>query len=73
MNDHDREKLAALLKSALPPMRDRALPGDLWPKMLRRLDRRPVRFAWFDFALAGMAAAGFIAFPSMIPWILFQF
>ena len=73
MNDHDKEKLTALLKSALPPMRDRALPGDLWPKMLRRLDRRPVRFAWFDFALAGMATAGFIAFPSVIPWILFQF
>ena len=73
MNDREKEKLAALLQGALPPMGDHALPGDLWPKMLRRLDREPVRFAWFDFVLAGMAAAGFIAFPAVIPWVLFQF
>ena len=73
MNQQDKEKLTALLHSALPPMGDGALAGDLWPRMLRRFDRRPVRFAWFDLALAGVAAAGFIAFPSVIPWVLFQF
>jgi hypothetical protein len=72
MNEQEKEKLAALLRSALPPMGDRALPGDLWPRMLRRLDRQPVRIAWFDLALAGLAAAGFIAFPAVIPWVLFQ-
>ena len=72
MNDREKEKLPALLQGALPPMGGRALPGDLWPKMLRRLDREPVRFGWFDFALAGMAAAGFVAFPAVIPWVLFQ-
>ena len=68
----DREKLISLLRGAVPPMGDHALPGDLWPKMLRRLDRRPVRMGWFDLALAGLAAAGFIAFPAVIPWVLFQ-
>ena len=73
MNHQDNEKLAALLRSALPPVGATPPSGDLWPRMLRRLDRRPVQFAWFDLALAGLAAAGFIAFPAAIPWILFQF
>ena len=73
MNDREKENLTALLQSAVPPMRDRALRSDLWPRMQRRLDRRPVRAGWFDFALAGLAAAGFIAFPAVIPWVLFQF
>ena len=73
MNDREKEKLTALLQSAMPPMRDRALRSDLWPRMQRRLDHRPVQVAWFDLALAGLAAAGFIAFPAVIPWVLFQF
>ena len=72
MNQQEKEKLTALLQSALPPMGDSALRGDLWPRMLRRLDRRPVGIAWFDLALAGLAAAGFIAFLAVIPWVLFQ-
>jgi hypothetical protein len=73
MNDREKEKLTALLQSAVPPMRDRALRGDLWPRMRRHIERPPVQAAWFDFALAGLAAAGFIAFPAVIPWVLFQF
>jgi hypothetical protein len=72
MNQQEKEKLAALLRSALPPTGGCALPGDLWPRMLRRLDRRPMRISWFDLALAGVAAAGLIAFPAVIPWVLFQ-
>ena len=72
MNDQEKEKWTALLQSALPPMGDRELRGDLWPRMRRRLDRPPVRIAWFDLALAGLAAAGFVAFPAVIPWVLFQ-
>jgi hypothetical protein len=53
-------------------MGDGAWRGDLWPRMRRRLDHRPVQVAWFDLALAGLAAAGFIAFPAVIPWVLFQ-
>ena len=72
MNQQEKEKLIALLQSALPPMGDHALRDDLWPRMLRRLDRRPVRLARCDLVLAGLAAAGFIAFPAVIPWVLFQ-
>jgi hypothetical protein len=73
MNQPEKEKLTALLQSALPPMGGRALPRDLWPGMRRRIDSRPAPIAWFDLALAGLAAAGFIAFPAVIPWVLFQF
>ena len=73
MNQEEKDKLAALLQGALPPMGDRELSVDLWPRMRRRLDQRPRRIAWFDLALAVLAAAGFIAFPVVIPWVMFQF
>ena len=73
MNQEEKDKLTALLQVALPPMGDRALRDDLWPRMRRRLDQRPTRVAWFDVALAALAAAGFIAFPVVIPWVMFQF
>ncbi|MCX6629351.1 MAG: hypothetical protein NTW28_17175 [Candidatus Solibacter sp.] len=72
MNQEEKEKLTALLRSAFPPVGDHGLRGDLWPRMQGRLNHRPTRMAWFDFALAGVAAAGFIAFPAVIPWVLFQ-
>jgi hypothetical protein len=73
MNQEEKEKLTALLQGALPSMGDRALPVDLWPRMRSRLEQRPSRIAWFDLALAALAAAGFIAFPVVIPWVMFQF
>jgi hypothetical protein len=73
MNQEEKEKLTALLQDAFPRMGDRALPVDLWPRMRRRLDHQPVQVAWFDLALAALAAAGFIAFPVVIPWVMFQF
>ena len=73
MNQEEKEKLTALLQGAFPPVGDRALSVDLWPRMRRRLEQRPVRIAWFDLALAALAAAGFIAFPVVIPWVMFQF
>jgi hypothetical protein len=73
MNQDEKDKLSALLQGALPPMGDRELRVDLWPRMRRRLDQRPTQIAWFDLALAALAAAGFIAFPVVIPWVMFQF
>ena len=73
MNQQDKEKFTALLQSALPPVGGSTPPRDLWPAMRSRLHRPPARLAWFDLALAAFAAAGFIAFPAVIPWVLFQF
>jgi hypothetical protein len=40
--------------------------------MRRRSNNSPVQVAWFDLALAALAAAGFIAFPVVIPWVMFS-
>jgi hypothetical protein len=72
MNNPRDEELMAELRSVLPPMGGQALEKDLWPRMLKRMERQPVRLNWFDWVLAGAAAAGFAAFPAVIPWVLFQ-
>ena len=69
MND---EELRELLRRAMPPAGSREPERDLWPRMLRQLDRAPVRVPWWDFALAGAAAAGLMVFPEIIPWVLWQ-
>jgi hypothetical protein len=72
MNRHEHDELKARLQEALPPMRQQELERDLWPDLLRRIDRQPVRLTWFDWLLAAAALAGFTAFPSVIPWVLLQ-
>jgi anti-sigma factor RsiW len=72
MNEPEYEKLRSLLRAALPPIEERDPPDDLWPLMLRRLDHQPASAPWFDFVLAGVAAAVLIAFPQVIPWMLLQ-
>ncbi len=72
MNGPEYEKLRSLAREALPPLGEQAPRQDLWPLMLRRLDRRRVFAHWFDLALASLAAAALIAFPQVIPWMLLQ-
>jgi len=72
MNERQDEQIRSLLRSALLPMGQREPPRDLWPLMLRRLDDGRLRWAWADYALAGVVLAGFIAYPKVIPWILFH-
>ena len=72
MNEPEYEKLRSLLRAALPPIGEREPRVDLWPLMLRRLDRRPVSAPWFYFVLGGVAAAALITFPQVIPWMLLQ-
>jgi hypothetical protein len=72
MNDPEYERLRSLLRAALPPIEERDPREDLWPLMRRRLDQRPASAPWFDFVLAGVAAAAVITFPQVIPWMLLQ-
>jgi hypothetical protein len=66
-----REKL----RSAVPPLveleNEAELRRDLWPDMLRRLER-PVRVPWFDWALLAAASAAAIFFPALIPALLYH-
>ncbi len=64
--------LQKLVKEAVRPPENADLSGDLWPRMLRRLDGGERRRAWLDWALAGVAAAWMIAFPQAIPCLLYH-
>jgi hypothetical protein len=72
MNEWDRDTIQPLLRSALPRAGGSELREDLWPRMLRRLERGPANWGGPDFILASLAAAGLLAFPEAISWVLFQ-
>ena len=68
----DFDELRKQLRSALPAIGQSELRHDLWPDMLRRLERPPIRVLWFDWALLGVAAAAAIFFPALIPALLYH-
>ena len=61
-----------LLRKAIPPVEDAQLKRDLWPQMLARLDRQPVRVSWLDWALVALALAWCVVFPEAIPGLFYQ-
>jgi len=65
------------LRDAMPPVQQvengAELRRDLWPEMLRRLERPQVRVPWFDWALLAAAGAAAIFFPALIPALLYHF
>jgi len=66
------DRLKALLKAAVPPIpQDAELSRDLWPGLLRRIDREPARVPWFDWALGALLIALAAAFPTVIPVFLY--
>ncbi len=72
MNQQDDQELQALLKQAIAPVTDTELPRDLWPEMLKKLDRQPARVPWFDWALAALLSAALLLFPGVIPALLYH-
>jgi len=71
MNERD-EALKELLKRATGGPADPELKHDLWPEMLRRLERPPVRIPWWDWALAAALLLCLLLFPETIPAVLYQ-
>lgn len=70
--EREPDPIKHLLKAAMPRMKDDAEPArDLWPDVLRRMDREPVSVSWFDWALAGGLVALAVAFPTAIPVFLY--
>ena len=65
MTGHDDRKIREALKQSFPPV-DTELRRDLWPAVLRKLDARPVRVPWYDWALIGLSAGVFLCFPQLI-------
>ena len=65
MTEYDDRQIGDALKRSFPPVHTE-LGRDLWPQVLRKLDDRPVQVPWYDWALAGVSAAMFLAFPRLI-------
>ena len=69
---NESELIEELLKAAVPRIADETEPArDLWPDVLRRMDREPVSVPWFDWALVGGLVALVAAFPSALPVLLY--
>jgi hypothetical protein len=65
MTEHDDRKVRDALKQSFPPV-NTELRRDLWPQVLGKLDDGRVGVPWYDWALAGLSVAIFLAFPKLI-------
>jgi hypothetical protein len=72
MKDREMDDVKKLLKDTLKPARAAELRRDLWLAMLQRLDERPIRVPWWDWALLAGAIALFCIFPGTIPALLYH-
>ncbi len=66
------EAVKQLLKRAAGGPVERGLRRDLWPQMLARLDRPPVRVPWWDWALAAVLLLCLLLYPETIIAVLYQ-
>ena len=72
MKQDEFTDLREKLRASIPPSQQSEVQRDLWPAMLRRMQRAPVRVPWFDWALATAAAAALLFFPEVIPALLYH-
>ncbi|MEO8679991.1 MAG: hypothetical protein ABI665_13145 [Vicinamibacterales bacterium] len=66
MIEHDR--LARLLRDAVPPSTAQAPSRDLWPAVTSR-GHSPVSWTWFDLGMAAAVVIVLSAFPDWL-WLL---
>ena len=76
MQEHDNGKMREALRLAFPAV-DQELQHDLWPLMLRRMDKDKgeaeakakakagLSVPWYDWVLAGAVTAAFLLFPKL--------
>jgi sensor domain CHASE-containing protein len=75
VNEQDQERIKQLLKETMQPITGQVgseLRRDLWPAMLKRLEARPAKVPWFDWALLAAVAALLVFFPGAIPVFLYH-
>jgi hypothetical protein len=65
MTKHDDRQIRDTLKQSFSPVKT-ALRRDLWPDVLRKLDLRPARVPWYDWAMVGLSAVMFLVFPRLV-------
>jgi hypothetical protein len=66
LNDNTDQEFKKNLRLVFPPF-DVELQRDLWPAMLRRLERRErnAPIPWYDWALASALVVTLVFFPSL--------
>jgi len=59
----NEERLAHLVKTALPPIQESRPKRDLWPAMRQRIDQQATRVPLFDWALIAAVLAWLVIDP----------
>ena len=72
MRQEEQERLKRLLQKAVPRVEDAAPRRDLWPEMLRKMERERREVHWLDWALAALLASWIFFFPAGILRLLYQ-
>jgi len=72
LNNQEREEYRDLLQRAFPRPGQPPPETDLWPRMLSRLSAAERRLWWLDWVLAATALLWAVAFPQVIPGLLYQ-
>ena len=65
MTEHDDRQIREALQQLFPAV-NTELHRDLWPAVLRKLDARPPRVPWYDWALIGVSASVLLFFPELV-------
>jgi len=67
MTENDDRQIREAMKQSFPPVKTE-LRRDLWPDVLRKVDARQVGVGvpWYDWALVGLSAVMFLAFPRLV-------
>jgi len=74
MMEHEQERMQELLRQTMLPVAGQLsveLRRDLWPGMLKRIEARPVKVPWFDWALLAAVALWLVSSPKAIPLLLY--
>jgi hypothetical protein len=75
VNEQDQERIKQLLTETMQPITGQVGSEplrDLWPTMLKRLEARPAKVPWFDWALLAAVTALLVFFPGAIPVFLYH-
>ena len=65
MTERNDREMRDALKQSFPPV-NTELRRDLWRDVLRKLEHHPVPVPWYDWALVGLSAMMFLAFPRLV-------
>ena len=66
------DRIKHWITGAIKPIEDAELHRDLWPEMLRRLDRQPMRVSLLDWTLVAAVLVWIVLFPQGALMLLYH-